>query len=237
MYDPTRPLTVLSSVQNSGLLRGLRWSNSALLASAEGGNIRLWDFRSAEARPLWSSENVTLTALDLDPDGYHLTMTLLTAEGLAIQGVDLRRPKTLYKPLLFQDLWQHCSPPGVSNIQDFWASSLSVGVLGEACAVFSDARNGLDYVACFAGGPSTSPLLMRASSLNITALQCASGQCASLVGICEPSRGWAELRWVSRTSSDPERTLRKVKPKKFFRQRDAGENDFRDRGVGRRGRR
>ena len=216
--------------------QGLRWSNSALLASADG-SLCLWDFRCAEATWLWGAEGAALTAAAVGSDGCHATVTILTAEGLAIQGLDLRRPEAWHKPLLLRDLLQLYPQQGSINVQDIWASCLSVGVLGETCAVLSDGTSGVDYMVSCVGGPSTSPVSMHPSSFNITALQCASNQGASLVGVCAPSKGWAELRWLSKTSSSITATRKATKPKKFFRQRDAGENDFRDRGTGRRARR
>ncbi|CAE7026437.1 unnamed protein product [Symbiodinium microadriaticum] len=239
LYDATRPHPSMSSVATlecTGLLRALRWSNHALLASAQG--LRLWDFRSPDLTRLWSREAAALTAVAVDSDGYHAAITTQNSQGLGIEGLDLRKAAVSQKPLMIRDLLGLYSQD-VSNIQDFWTSCLSVGRLGETCAVFSDGTHGLDYMACFAGGPGTVPLVMGPSNFNITALQCAGSQCASLVGVSSPShasRGWAELRWLSRAAAQ-QKAIRRIKPKKFFRQHNAGENDFRERGLGRRGRR
>eukprot|EP00439_Symbiodinium_sp_Y106_P032998 s891_g3.t4 len=239
LYDATRPhpsMAPVVTLECGGLLRALRWSNHALLASAEG--LRLWDFRCPALQRLSSREAATLTALAVDSDGYHAAITTQNSQGLGIEGFDLRKAEVNQKPLMIRDLLGLYSQD-VSKIPDFWTSCLSVGRLGETCAVFSDGTHGLDYMACFAGGPGTVPLVMGPSNFNITALQCAGSQCASLVGVSSPShasRGWAELRWLSRAAAQ-QKAIRRVKPKKFFRQHNAGENDFRERGLGRRGRR
>lgn len=247
LFDADRPEAPVSSLPcEPSLSHCLPLQGNALLLG-DRGDLRLWDFRVGSATMLAQPMVGRLTAAVSDPSQCGVAMAFLTESGPQLCHVDLRRqPRTgdtAAAGLSLRAALAERTDDALAKLASLPVSLLSLGRHGELLAV-----QGGSLLSSFVGGPALRPLSTARASTEITALRAEQPEAPAFVattarripGTREPP--W-ELRLLHErdgmtqlAASPASSPSLRSKPKKFYRKRDAGEEQFRAHFSGRRGR-